>query len=136
MLPHLELVRAAGLSPDRYVVNRGTPLPAETLDAPGLLERAVEVSLAFQLTPERLALSSLPGQVSLMMSRICAFLREAFYISRRDALTQRIVNKDDVLARLAARGFETLCLDGETVAQQAKIFSRAKIVVAPHGARA
>jgi capsular polysaccharide biosynthesis protein len=56
------------------------------------------------------------------------------YITRNDALTRRVVNEQEVIEELTKIGFEIFSLEGLSIVDQAKLFSMAKIVVAPHGA--
>lgn len=56
------------------------------------------------------------------------------YVSRRDVAYRRVVNEDAVLAMLRPHGFEAVVLSGLSLAEQARLFARAEIVVAPHGA--
>lgn len=56
------------------------------------------------------------------------------FISRRDVTYRRIANEDETLRLLRPLGFEPVVLSGLSLAEQARLFSRAEIVVAPHGA--
>lgn len=56
------------------------------------------------------------------------------YISRRDAKSRRPVNEDEVLAALLPLNFIPVTLTDLSVAEQMQVFSRADIIVAPHGA--
>lgn len=55
-------------------------------------------------------------------------------ISRQSAGDRRIVNEAEVMARLAGLGFEMVRPEALTLREQAALFARAEIVVAPHGA--
>lgn len=59
---------------------------------------------------------------------------EKIYISRRDAQSRRVVNEDEVLKVLGPLGFVAYALDGKSFDEQVRLFSRAKAIVAPHGA--
>lgn len=55
------------------------------------------------------------------------------YISRRDADRRRVVNEDEVVDALEARGFRTCTLAEKPFEEQVRILSRAETIVAPHG---
>jgi hypothetical protein len=55
-------------------------------------------------------------------------------ISRRNAKIRRVVNEDELAARLAPMGFETVELETLTLAQQMDVFATANVIVSPHGA--
>jgi len=59
---------------------------------------------------------------------------EYFYISRENAIYRRVINEDEILDRLSAYGFKKVNLESMTVAEQIQLFSRAKVIIAPHGA--
>ncbi len=56
------------------------------------------------------------------------------YISRGDAPGRHILNEAELVAALAARGFEPVLLGAMTVPEQAALFASAAWIVAPHGA--
>jgi capsular polysaccharide biosynthesis protein len=60
--------------------------------------------------------------------------KRRLYISRNDAVGRRVVNEFDLRKFLIGLGFEVVLLSGLKVADQAKLFSEAEIVVGPHGA--
>jgi capsular polysaccharide biosynthesis protein len=45
-----------------------------------------------------------------------------------------MLNEDDVRALLEPAGFETVFMEGRSVAEQAELFAAADVIVAPHGA--
>lgn len=55
-------------------------------------------------------------------------------ISRRKATGRKILNEEEVLALLTPLGFIPYCLEDLSFTDQVRLFSRAEIVVAPHGA--
>ena len=78
---------------------------------------------------------------------VAAWLRRAFlpadtarggpsriYVSRRDSTVRRLVNEEEVIAALARLGFEIVVPGTMSVAEQARLFARAAIIVGPHGA--
>ena len=56
------------------------------------------------------------------------------YVSRSRALMRRVANEDEVMKMLETRGFQFIHLEDMSFADQYAIFSRAEVVVAPHGA--
>lgn len=59
---------------------------------------------------------------------------ERIYISRSRAAMRRVENESEVMSMLEARGFRWVDLDGMPHSEQFSIFSRAAVVVGPHGA--
>jgi capsular polysaccharide biosynthesis protein len=56
------------------------------------------------------------------------------YIARADAFKRRLVNEHEVVEALSPLGFRWVVLDGMALRDQVALFSRARCVVAPHGA--
>jgi hypothetical protein len=56
------------------------------------------------------------------------------YITRRDAPQRRLLNEEAVLDLLRPMGFQPVSLAGMPLAEQVRLFSRARFVIAPHGA--
>ncbi|NEP83002.1 MAG: glycosyltransferase family 61 protein, partial [Okeania sp. SIO3B3] len=59
---------------------------------------------------------------------------ERIFISRKLASWRRVVNEDEVVSFLAKFGFISITLESLTVAEQAALMSKVKVIVAPHGA--
>lgn len=57
-----------------------------------------------------------------------------YYISRNDANQRRINNESDLINLLKEQDFEILELTKYSFIEQVKIFSQAKVIIAPHGA--
>jgi hypothetical protein len=57
-----------------------------------------------------------------------------YYISRNDANQRRLSNEKEIIEILINQGFEILELSKISFEEQVKIFSQAKIIIAPHGA--
>lgn len=55
-------------------------------------------------------------------------------ISRRETARRRVLNEDDLVARLEPLGFERVYPETLTLPQQAAIFAEASHIIAPHGA--
>jgi capsular polysaccharide biosynthesis protein len=60
--------------------------------------------------------------------------RLKLFVSRADATSRLVMNEDAAFARLAPMGFTRVTLGGRSVAEQARLFAQAEIVVGPHGA--
>ena len=56
------------------------------------------------------------------------------YISREDATKRRVRNEDELMSSLSEYGFERYILSELSVAEQVELFSKAEIVLSPHGA--
>lgn len=56
------------------------------------------------------------------------------FISREDANTRRIINRDEVKKALSKRGFETVVLSDISFVEQKRLFFNADMIVGTHGA--
>jgi len=56
------------------------------------------------------------------------------YVSRENAIARRVVNEDEVMDVLSEYGFERYLLEDRTLAENARLFDQADVVVGPHGA--
>ncbi|MDF5711736.1 MAG: glycosyltransferase family 61 protein [Nostoc sp. S4] len=56
------------------------------------------------------------------------------YISRAKASGRRVINEDEVMEFLRPLGFVSYSLEGRSFAEQVRLFSTAKNIIAPHGA--
>ena len=68
------------------------------------------------------------------LPRSAAGAPKRVYLGRGTAQHRRVVNEDCVIELLADRGFESLTMDGLTIAEQAAAVSAADWIVGPHGA--
>ncbi|HEU5078029.1 MAG TPA: glycosyltransferase family 61 protein [Opitutaceae bacterium] len=55
------------------------------------------------------------------------------YIGRRDAAYRRVTNERELLKELAPFGFEEIAMSKMSVAEQAKLFSEAEMIIGPNG---
>ncbi|MGC1305936.1 MAG: glycosyltransferase 61 family protein [Phormidesmis sp.] len=60
-------------------------------------------------------------------------LPKKLYISRANAKYRHILNESAVIERLKPFGFSSVLLETLTVAQQARLFANAEVIVSPHG---
>lgn len=56
------------------------------------------------------------------------------YVSRSKAASRRVVNEGQLMALLSGYGFELVHCEDISIVEQARLFSEAEAVVAPHGA--
>ncbi len=59
---------------------------------------------------------------------------ERIYISRAQAKHRRAINEDQVIQYLKNYGFKTVVLETLSLREQVELFTKAEVIVAPHGA--
>ena len=59
--------------------------------------------------------------------------RRRLYVSRRDASFRRVLNEAEIMPLLRQHGFEEVAMSDLSVAEQAKLFSEAAVLVGPNG---
>lgn len=59
---------------------------------------------------------------------------DRIYISRQNARERHVINYDEVMDTLNRLGFTSYALEKMDVADQARLFSQAEIIIGPHGA--
>lgn len=152
LLPRLHLLRRheRDVGPvDRIVIS---PVKArfqsEMLDALGVdRSRLLETHRdAFHIRADRVLAPSITQQVPARW--VCDFLHnelgpklgasnaetsELLYVSRNDARNRRLLNEDQMMAKLSPLGFRMVTMTGRTVADQAAFFRNARVVITPHG---
>ena len=147
ILPRFDFIRRSDTKPEFYVVNDAFPFQSQTLAAIELnYEQMIIPTAATHLEAAELIVPSLPGRIGFPTRRSCEFLRKLFlsgdntsprrmlYITRRDANTRRLLNEMALIERLTRYSFEVVELASLSVAEQARLFASARLVVAPHGA--
>jgi capsular polysaccharide biosynthesis protein len=148
ILPRIGLLERAGLKPQVLIVNAELSFQKETLATLGIRpEQLLPLAANAHVEVERLVIPSLPEAFCTITPETIAFLRERFlrvdaqtsphrliYLSRQDAARRRVVNEDELFARLEPLGFERVLLGALSVADQARVFASARMIVAPHGA--
>jgi capsular polysaccharide biosynthesis protein len=153
ILPRFHLLQCGGVSInsiDYFLVNSiHQNFQVETLSILGIPKTKIIESHDFpHIKAERLIVPSLPSIPAQVPKWVCDFLREKFlsrenernknyperiYISRSKASHRRVLNESDVVNVAKEYGFEVFQLESMTVAEQAILFSSAKVVIAPHG---
>ena len=56
------------------------------------------------------------------------------YISRKNASNRNVINENQLITLLENFGFRTFCLESMSFLEQVNLFSKAEVIVAPHGA--
>lgn len=158
VLPMLHLLQKSGVAVDKYYVMQ-TPLryQHETLQTMKLpADKIFWASDNTQVEAQELLFPFVGNMAKAFRGHeryhyrtppwAYHFLRQTFlpkvlekphrrlYVSRNKASFRRLVNEQELLGILEDLGFENVFLEDYTVAEQAKLFSEASCVVAPHGA--
>ncbi|MGH7884442.1 MAG: glycosyltransferase family 61 protein, partial [Thermodesulfobacteriota bacterium] len=146
ILPRINLLQRSNINVDAYIINNSLNFQKESLKIIGLpQDKIINPNQNSHFIIEELIVPSLPGASNIVTKESCDFLRKTFikssyksslnlYLSRKDAATRRIVNEDETISLLEKYDFKIITLDNLTVEEQVDIFSRAKIIVGPHGA--
>lgn len=148
VLPRLELLRAAGATADRYVVNRSRPFQSELLDWVGVpASGVIESSRSPHVRGDRVVAATLPDAHLRAPPWVVAWLRRLLlpaevappsrrlFIARGSKRHGRSVrNEGEVVALLAERGVVPFHPEELPVMEQVRAFAEAEVVVAVHGA--
>lgn len=151
VLGRIELLRRNGIQIDKYIFTSMTrPFQEETLKGLGITgEQRIVCDKQTHIRGLELIVTPLVADTGLTPVWVCDFLRKEFlqlrgikpsreyrriYISRADAKRRKVKNEQEVMGFLKSCGFTCVVLEGLTVAQQARIFYSADIIIAPHGA--
>jgi len=145
VLPRIALLREAGLAGiDRWIVAESRlPAAAELLARCGLDgAELVPLGRFGHVECEELAVTSAPGRICVPTPRGAAALRALLgggvagtrrvYIARRGR--RKVANEAELLPVLREAGFETISMEGRSLAEQFESIRGASLVVAPHGA--
>ncbi|MTV50382.1 DUF563 domain-containing protein [Heliobacillus mobilis] len=149
ILPRFELLRRSGIVIDKYIIKTNVlDFQRESLQSLGISEeKVISPDDNAYYCAEKLVVPSLPSVVDNMTKWVCDFLRSKFlpqnlgeephrllYISRERAQWRRLINEPEIIQFLQRLRFDVVYLEGMSVADQARLFSQAKVIVAPHGA--
>ena len=145
-LPRWKMLQQANHQQFDYVLLQGRPsrFQDETLDWLGVpAAKRLRCSKNFVHQFERLVVATMPAPQWVIERWTCQWLRSLFpgqvagskriYLSRHSS-RRRLVNELELEAQLGRLGFTSVKAECLPVAQQAKLFSEAEFVVAPHGA--
>jgi capsular polysaccharide biosynthesis protein len=151
VLPRIDLLRRAGIpmeSIDHFILNGGrTPFQKQTLAALNIdAGKCVFTGRGRHYRAETLIVPSRCGASGNPPKWVADFLRTTFlsadgastksdriYISRRTARYRRLLNEDEVVARLKVSGFREVILEDMSFREQVNLFAGAEAVAGPHG---
>ena len=154
VLPRLGIIQKAGINLeeiDWFVVNNtNKSFQQETLATLGIPNSKILTSDTHpHIQAQEMIVPSYPGHLDWVPWDTIEFLRDNFltqpssdynhyperiYISRANASYRRVLNEDKVIDLLSQCGFTTVYLEKMSIAEQARLFAHAKVIVAPHGA--
>lgn len=148
VLPRLELLRRAGVEPERYLVNRTTSFQRDLLDHLGITsDRCLGSDKFPHLQADELFVPSLPDENLKTPPWIVSWLRAQFlpeslpaphrrlYVGRGNRKhTRRLENEHELLDVLAPLGFVSVDPGRMSPAEQVRTFAEAECVVGVHGA--
>jgi capsular polysaccharide biosynthesis protein len=119
-----EYLELLDIAPARLVkVPRGTIVACRDLVVPTQLFRHPRMRRGIEWLRGRLAQHMATGAPG-----------DRLFLSRKDSATRVMLNEDALADALAALGFRTIVAGAMSVVEQVAAFSRARVVVAPHGA--
>lgn len=152
MLPRTGLVVRAGyrLADFDHVLikDRGLPYQRESFARLGLRpEQLIQVSDHDHFEAETLVIPAIRLDNTRVPRRDIEYVRRLYladepvpslshkrlYVGRKDASFRRVLNEDAFMPFLKENGFEEVAMSGLSVADQARLFSEASIIVAPNG---
>ena len=109
----------------------------EKVTCSSLLHFETSYSSKFRLPASRATLDTVLRAVRKYIQPPAAGSTDRFgdklYVSRVDAKMRRIVNEDELIEELDALGFDVVVPGRFSVAEQAQIFSNARLIVGAHG---
>ena len=144
VIPRVHLLRESGLSVERFIVKSEPdqiPFQSETLHLLGIADdQLIKTYEGFHIQAEQLIV---PSQPSFATKWGYDFLRKTFlnecstekrriYIRRKSS--RIITNESDLWEILKPYGFMQVELETLSVADQARLFSSAEVIVGAHGA--
>ncbi|MEK8127118.1 glycosyltransferase family 61 protein [Paenibacillus filicis] len=163
VLGRLNLLQQSGIKVDKYVINRRSrifwdsgdpdgprPFQEQSLRMLGIgPDQIIETNENFHLKAGHVVVMShterhgYPKWASDFLRKVFLFDRgldvngpgsEYVYISRLKANRRRILNEQDVIDLLTARGFKIYTLEEMSMDEQIRLFNNARVIVGPHGA--
>jgi capsular polysaccharide biosynthesis protein len=153
LLPRHELMRLAGIELNKldyyYVNGQSSRFQRETLASLGIEpSKIIDGEKIPYLRARELIVPSVPLGGGCFRPWMIDFLRNTFlpknwrnlgpsvrrlYISRGLASYRRVLNEDEVVKLLKARGFEVLAMETLSLQEQAAAMASCEVVLAPHG---
>lgn len=125
----LESLKLLGYQPEEFMYWNTSTLKVKRLVVPSFRRKDPHMisPSACRWVRQRI-LSNLPDEGEQLS------LSPRVYISRSTATGRRVINEADVLEALTPFGFVAYNLENLSFSDQVRLFSQAKIVIAPHGA--
>lgn len=153
VLPRIHLLQSQKIINEvgKFLVNEILfDFQKETLNIIGIpQEKIITTNENFHIKANQLIVPSLPGITGSMPQWACNFIRQEFllkqtsnfksrgrriYISRAKAKHRRVINESELIEFLAKFDFQVCTMENLSVIEQAAIFSRAEVIISPHGA--
>lgn len=144
VVPRLRLLGDDLRRVDHLVVQHGKSFQRDCLEAAGApMDRLIEPTQDMHLVAEELVLPSLVPRAQRINidyvqglfadHRSTAPPHRRLYLTRSNMWRRRLANEAELIAALGPRGFETVIMDGMSVAEQSRMFSEAKVIIGPNG---
>jgi capsular polysaccharide biosynthesis protein len=150
VLPKFAMLREAGVEPGDlagWIVNGVShPYQKESWNRLGLPPARIRTTgKGAYYHCESLVIPSLPAMPGSLRKETPDFLRSLFgwqpspqpcrliYLHRKNTPARQLLDEGDLWRRLAPLGFEKIRCESMSVAEQARLFAGAKVVVGPHG---
>ncbi|WP_066258976.1 glycosyltransferase family 61 protein [Neobacillus drentensis] len=147
VIPRIHLLRESGVPVERFIVKQEPdhlPFQSETLHHLGIMDdQLIKTYEGFHLQADRLVV---PSQPAFATKWGFDFLRRTFLIEDNQLTTENkriyisrkwsriITNESDLWDLLKPYGFIKVELETLSVAEQARLFSTAEVIVGAHGA--
>lgn len=154
LIPRIGLLREANIRLEDvdwfYLPAPTKPHQTESLRAAGIpLHRVLDCHSHPHICAESLVVPSPVNEVFRTSERSCKYLNELFaprgipkttatgtgriFVSRRSTGHRRILNEDALVGALTEQGFQVVQPESLTLDEQAALFARAEVIVAPLG---
>lgn len=151
ILPRFHLLQHSGIPIDKYIIGKLThPFQYESLDMLGIpFEKLIQVEQNdFHLVADLLLVPAVPWIIGKSPRWAFQYIHqqlkanhpphpvrgcERIYVSRQDAYARYVINEEEVMELLQAKGFTRIVLTPLTTAEKIAIFSSAHTIVAPFG---
>jgi capsular polysaccharide biosynthesis protein len=152
ILPRILMLKEAGLfnKISKFILDyEGLPFQKQTLSLLGIDEEKIiscHGNRNFHIEAERLLVPTLPSKINEVNAFECELLKKYFlrlddnfitakrvYITRKKTATRTIINEEELINYLKRFDFEVIELEQLSIAQQAQLFNKAKIIAGPHG---
>ncbi|MBN3523136.1 glycosyltransferase family 61 protein [Paenibacillus apiarius] len=151
ILPRIHLLEHSGIAIDRYLIGKLThPFQYESLNMLGIpMDKLIQVDKNdFHLMADKLVVPAVPWILGKSPRWAYHFIRhrlkdthpvqpvsgyERIYVTRQDAHARYVLNEDEVMNLLRAKGFTRIVLTPLSTQEKIAIYSSAQAIVAPFG---